>query len=112
MISLSYWKAVLKLIRSVSLLEGCLTIEFDTDISQLSKDICSLCDHLGIAIMSSPEGDREHFTIAALKKTYDGNKVKIDFPANTDFPGFIGIRVFYVYRFKLSISRRFYMNKK
>lgn len=112
MISISYWRAVLKLIKDVYLVNGCLTIEFETDIDQLSKNISTLCDHLGIAVMSLPEGDRDHFSITSLQKTCDGNKVKMDLPVNTDFPGFIGIRVFYVYLFKTTISRRFYMNKK
>lgn len=110
MISQFYWRAALKLIKSVSLSKGCLTIEFDPDIGQLSKDICTLCDNLGIAVMSSPEGDREHFSITSLQKTCDGNKIKIELPVNTDFPGFIGIRVYYVYLFRLTISRRFYMS--
>ena len=109
MISIAYWRAVLKLIKVVCLSDGCLTIEFEPDIDHLSKNISTLCDGLGIAVMSSPEGDREHFSIMALKKSCDGNKIKIDLPVNTDFPGFIGIRVFYVYLFKTTISRRFYM---
>jgi len=87
-----------------------MTIEFAQDIGQISDRLDLLCDCLGIAYMSSPDGDKDHYSIAMLERTSDNKEVKVRLPVSTDFPGFIGIRVYHVSEFTL--SRRFYFKRR
>ena len=89
------WKKVLQGIRAVTCNDPFITIDFDEWVGQELGRIVYLSESLGISFRQSADKDGEHYSIAALLRSYDGMKVTFVLPPGVNLNNHYGIRIYY-----------------